>query len=261
MNIRIRLSALFITAWLAGALSAQTRVIAHRGYWDTEGAAQNSIASLNKAIEAGVYGSEFDVVITQDGIPIVNHDDSIAGYRIEATPYHLLQDISLPNGERLPTLERYLEEGRKNRATRLILEIKPHKEEANERRLAETVVAMVREKDLAEQVEYISFSRFICGELVRLSPRSQVAYLGGDIPPSQLKEAGLTGLDYSYRALNENPGWIQEAKEAGLTINVWTVNDPEMMKTFIGQGVDYITTDKPEELLELLSEPLPESNS
>lgn len=51
------------TFTLAGV--AQTKVIAHRGYWDCEGSAQNSIASLKKAAEAGVYGSEFDVQMTK----------------------------------------------------------------------------------------------------------------------------------------------------------------------------------------------------
>lgn len=41
--------------------SAQTRVIAHRGFWKTQGSAQNSITSLLKADSIGCYGSEFDV--------------------------------------------------------------------------------------------------------------------------------------------------------------------------------------------------------
>ena len=40
---------------------AKTGIIAHRGYWKTEGSAQNSIASLTKAQQLGIYGSEFDV--------------------------------------------------------------------------------------------------------------------------------------------------------------------------------------------------------
>jgi glycerophosphoryl diester phosphodiesterase len=240
---------------MAVTAAAQTKVIAHRGYWDTEGSAQNSIASLQKAHGAGVYGSEFDVIVTQDGIPVVNHDDSIRGYHIETTPYALLKDITLSNGEKLPLLDSYLEEGKKMPATRLILEIKPHKQEANERRAAETIVAMVKNKGLQQQVEYISFSLFICKELLRLSPRSQVAYLGGDVPPDELKQAGLTGLDYSYRTLLDKPDWIREAKRAGLTVNVWTVNTPELMNAFIKQKVDYITTDKPEELQRLLQTP------
>ena len=37
------------------------QVIAHRGYWKTEGSAQNSISSLQNSYKIGVYGSEFDV--------------------------------------------------------------------------------------------------------------------------------------------------------------------------------------------------------
>ena len=37
--------------------TAQTNVIAHRGYWKTNGSAQNSVAALLKADEAGCYGS------------------------------------------------------------------------------------------------------------------------------------------------------------------------------------------------------------
>ena len=59
--------------------SAETKVIAHRGFWKTEGSAQNSITALKKAAEINVYGSEFDVLITSDGIPVVNHDDTIEG--------------------------------------------------------------------------------------------------------------------------------------------------------------------------------------
>ncbi|MDR1918756.1 MAG: glycerophosphodiester phosphodiesterase [Tannerellaceae bacterium] len=253
MNLRFLVLLLAGAGWIVGAVSAQTRVIAHRGYWDTEGSAQNSIASLHKAGEAGVYGSEFDVLMTQDGVLVVNHDDSIQAYHIETTPYHLLENLSLSNGERLPTLESYLEEGKKHLpTTRLILELKPHRQESNERRAAEAVVAMVKEKGLQQAVEYISFSLFICKELLRLSPQAQIAYLGGDIRPGELKQAGLSGLDYHHGVLTEKPEWIQEAKEAGLSINVWTVNSPELMESFIRQGVDYITTDKPEELLRLL---------
>ena len=42
-------------------------MIAHRGYWKTEGSAQNSISSLQNTHRIGVYGSEFDVHITRDG--------------------------------------------------------------------------------------------------------------------------------------------------------------------------------------------------
>ena len=70
---------LLITMIFSYWANAQTKVIAHRGFWNCEGSAQNSIAALQKAQEIGVYGSEFDVSITADGIPVVNHDVDIDG--------------------------------------------------------------------------------------------------------------------------------------------------------------------------------------
>mgnify|MGYP003623357823 CR=1 FL=1 len=104
-----------------GSLFAQTKIIAHRGYWDCEGSAQNSIAALQKAHEIGVYGSEFDVWITADGVAIVNHDDSIPCFRIETTRYEQLKDVTLKNGEKIPTLAEYLMEGKKYPDMQLIL--------------------------------------------------------------------------------------------------------------------------------------------
>ena len=125
------------------ALSAQTQVIAHRGYWDCDGSAQNSIAALVKAAEAGAYGSEVEVSITADGVPVVNHDDDIQGHVIETTDYATIKDLKLPNGETLPTLEQYLAKGKETPGIRLVLEIKPHKLEANENRAVEAIVALV----------------------------------------------------------------------------------------------------------------------
>lgn len=253
MKKRLILSML-LTAFLCGSSAfSQTKVIAHRGYWDREGSAQNSITSLNKAHEVGAYGSEFDVSITADGIPVVNHDDSIQGFCIETSLYEDIKDLKLKNGETLPTLEEYLIQGKKNQETRLILEIKPHKRVVNEDRAVTAILALVQKYQLEGQVEYISFSMNICKELIRRAPAAQVAYLRGEVSPSDLKVLGFAGLDYHYKVFEKNPTWIQEAKNAGLTVNVWTVDDPAVMQSMIEQGVDFITTDKPEELKEIIS--------
>lgn len=55
-------------------LLAQPKIVAHRGFWRTAGSAQNSLTSLQKSAELGLYGSEFDVWITADGVPVVFHD-------------------------------------------------------------------------------------------------------------------------------------------------------------------------------------------
>lgn len=252
MKKRLILSVL-LTAFLCGSSAfSQTKVIAHRGYWDCEGSAQNSITALNKAHEVGVYGSEFDVLITADGIPVVNHNDSIQGFCIETSLYEEIKDLKLKNGEVLPTLEDYLIQGKQNKGTQLILEIKPHKRVVNEDRAVTAILALVQKYQLEDQVEYISFSMNICKELIRRAPAAQVAYLRGEVSPADLKVLGFTGLDYHYKVFEKNPTWIQEAKNAGLTVNVWTVDDPVVMQSMIEQNVDFITTDKPEQLKEIV---------
>ena len=68
MNLRkYCLSVVFLSVLnlLPGAVAVnaqeRTKVIAHRGYWQTAGSAQNSIRALVKADSIGCYGSEFDV--------------------------------------------------------------------------------------------------------------------------------------------------------------------------------------------------------
>lgn len=255
MKLNKVMMACLLSVFLSGSSAwGQAEVIAHRGYWTAEGSAQNSIAALEKAAELGVYGSEFDVSLTADGVAVVNHDDSIHGICIETAAYADLQALQLGNGETLPTLEAYLQVGKKHPDTKLILEIKPHKRVVNEDRAVQTVLYLVDRYGLADQVEYISFSMNICKELIRRAPAAKVSYLRGEVSPADLKVLGFAGLDYHQDVLARHPEWIARAQELGLTVNVWTVNDPARMEALIEAGVDFITTDKPEELKRLADE-------
>lgn len=250
----IILSALFACVLSCNFAFAQSnvKVIAHRGHWDLPGSTQNSLVALHKANEVKVYGSEFDVLITADGIPVVNHDNDIQGYIIEKTEYSKLRDLKIKNGETLPTLEQYLIHGKANKNTKLILEIKPHSTKEVEDRAVREIVKMVESLGVKDQTEYISFSMNICKEIMKINPKAQVAFLGSKVTPKEVKEAGLTGVDFNYKVFEKNPHWVKESHDLGLTVNVWTVNDPAMMKKFIDLKVDFITTDKPEVLLEML---------
>lgn len=233
---------------------ARIGVIAHRGYWDVAGSAQNSIAALEKAGELGVYGSEFDVSITADGVPVVNHDADIQGKCIETSRYDDIKNLKLANGETLPTLEAYLVRAGQLPDMQLILEIKPHKRIVNEDRAVAAVLDLVRKYGLEDRTEYITFSMNAGKELIRRAPGVKVAYLNGNVSPADLKALGFSGLDYHYEVFDKHPDWIREAHEAGLTVNVWTVDDPETMKSLINRKVDYITTNKPLELKALLKQ-------
>lgn len=234
--------------------SSQTKVIAHRGYWDCPGSAQNSITALRKAAEAGVYGSEFDVQITGDTVAIVNHDNTIDGILIGETPFRKIKKVKLKNGEKVPTLKEYLKTGKKYPALKMILEIKPHPTQVQEKAAVAQVVKLVKELDMEAQTEYISFSKYICEQLREALPNAQIAVLTENVTPRQAKEMNLTGVDYHYDVFRKNPAYMGYCKEAGLSTNVWTVNKPEMMQEFIDLNVDYLTTDKPVEAQKLIDQ-------
>jgi glycerophosphoryl diester phosphodiesterase len=222
-------------------------VIAHRGAWKTQNLPENSIASLKEAIRIGCYGSEFDVQLTADGVPVVNHNADFLGKDIASSTYQELVDYKkLSNGESIPTLEEYLKAGLDQKKTKLILEIKPQKNELKEEELAKKVIATVNKLKAAPWVEYISFSHYICKYVIANVPGARVSYLKGEIAPAQLKAEGFYGLDYNQNVFKKNPDWIAQSKKLGLAINVWTVNAAKDMDWFLAQKVENITTNEPE---------------
>ncbi len=244
-------SALFLAA--VGGIQAQsTQVIAHRGFWKTNGSAQNSIAALVKADSIGCYGSEFDVWLTADNQLVVNHDSTFKGVNMQKSTTQQCTAVILDNGEQLPTLRQYLEKAGQLK-TRLILELKSHKTPERETRAVESIVKMVEEMGLENRMEYIAFSRHATKEFIRLAPKgTPVYYLEGDLSPKELKEWGCAGPDYHFSVFKKHPEWIKESHDLGMKVNAWTVNEAKDMKWLIGHGVDFITTNEPVELQEIL---------
>ena len=232
---------------LASSALAQVKVIAHRGYWNSLGAAQNSIVAMQNAKKAEVWGSEFDVHITTDGIVVVNHDDDIHGIIIEEAKYADIKNLKLANGEPIATLKSYLEAGKKLAPMQLILEIKAHQTPEREDRCVKACLDLVKAAGMEKQVDYISFSMHACEELVKLNPQARVYYLGSDVAPKVIKQKGFAGIDYYGGALLKNPNWIKESHDLGMKVNVWTIDQMKEIQKCVDSGVDFITTNKPEE--------------
>lgn len=255
----MKLKSIIITSALSlaalGNMQAQsTQVIAHRGFWKTDGSAQNSIAALVKADSIGCYGSEFDVWLTNDNQLVVNHDATFKGVNMQKSTAKECTAVKLDNGEQLPTLQQYLEKA-KHLKTHLILELKAHKTPEQETRAVKDIVKMIKKMGLEDRTEYITFSRHATKEFIRLAPKgTPVFYLEGDLSPQELKEWRCAGPDYHYSVFQKHPEWIKECHDLGMKVNAWTVNDAKDMKWLIGQGVDFITTNEPVLLQEILQQ-------
>lgn len=242
---------LFALMMMSTTMFAQTKVIAHRGHWNSEGAAQNSIAAMQNAYKVGCWGSEFDVHITTDGVVVINHDDDIHGVVIEEAKYSDIKDMKLANGETLPTLRQYLETGKQLGNMQLVLEVKAHKTPEREDRCIAECLKEVKELGLESRVDYISFSMHACEEIVKRKADAAVYYLGSDVAPDAIKAKGFAGIDYYGGAMQKNPVWVQQSHDLGMKVNVWTIDDLNQIEQLVKAGVDFITTNKPVEALNI----------
>lgn len=230
----------------------QTQIIAHRGFWKTENSAENSLAALIKADSIGCYGSEFDVWLTKDKQLIVNHDPEVYGRSIQESSARKITRTRLLNKECIPTLEQYLLTG-KGLKIKLILELKPLNSSDRETLAVQLIVDMVRSMGLEDRMEYIAFSLHATKEFIRLAPKgTPVYYLNGDLSPKELKAIGCAGPDYNLNVFKKNPDWLAECKALGLKSNVWTVNEEHDMLWFVEHVVDFITTNEPVVLQQVL---------
>lgn len=250
------IAALFITQ-TAFAQKKQCGIVAHRGFWNCEeaGYAKNSVAALRCAQEAGFWGAEFDVNMTSDGVLIVYHDSDVKGKKIEKHPYSEFADFEIKNGEKIPTIDQYLEQGKKYPETMLVYELKPHSSAEVEDRFIDLTIAKLEEHGLLnpERVMFISFSLHICEVLAQRLPDFTVQYLDSNRTPDELADLGINGVDYNQAVFKVHRKWYKKARKRDMSVNVWTVNNKKAMKKMLRLGVDMITTDNPLDAREVIS--------
>ena len=245
---------LFFTAFLSFVLSflyaplfareQHTKLIAHRtgGYL----APENSVAGIVAAENAGAYGSETDVQRTSDGYYVINHDDNfkrLAG--VNRTPQSMtflevrgltLTDPHFP-AEPYPvaTLSDLLDACRGKE--KLFIELKGV---TADKKMADDVVRIVREKNMVSEVVIISLSYRVINYVETHYPEfdTGVLFFAG--------VGNLPKLNCDILLLEEESvsnARIAEAHAAGKQIGVWTVNDSNGLSRFLDSEVDYIITD------------------
>ena len=245
---------LFFTAFLSFVLSflyaplfareQHTKLIAHRtgGYL----APENSVAGIVAAENAGAYGSETDVQRTSDGYYVINHDDNfkrLAG--VNRTPQSMtflevrgltLTDPHFP-AEPYPvaTLSDLLDACRGKE--KLFIELKGV---TADKKMADDVVRIVREKNMVSEVVIISLSYRVINYVETHYPEfdTGVLFFAG--------VGNLPKLNCDILLLEEESvsnARIAEAHAAGKQVGVWTVNDSNGLSRFLDSEVDYIITD------------------
>jgi glycerophosphoryl diester phosphodiesterase len=250
-------AALLVVALVAGSTglylllglrgNAAVVVIAHRGA--AASAPENTLASVERALEEGSDYVEIDVQETADDEIAVLHDSDlmkVAGVDLkiwDATREQLAGiDIGSWFGakyhaERVPLLRDVLERAR-GRA-KVVIELKYY---GHTKQLEQRVVDLVEELGVTDDVALMSLEYEAVQEIRALRPKWTVGLLTA-------KAVGdLTTLDADFLAVNAgiaSRGFVRRAHARGKQVYVWTINDPVQMFRMLNLGVDGLITDKP----------------
>ena len=240
---------------IAPVPNPSAKVIAHKGYHPGD-VPENSLQALQMAQELGVYGSEFDVWMTSDSKVVVYHDKTVtvngASKKVYECTYAELKAAVENNGAPLATLEEFLEQGKKCPSVKLICEVKYHDDGDRTVAAAEACHALVSAAGMNSQIEYISVNAAALKRLAVLSPGVMLQDVNSDYPMDRATAvaAGIKGVNYDFNKLTD--AQIADAHEKGMVVGTWTVDTEADMRTMINRGVDFITTNDPVLLQQVL---------
>jgi len=237
------------------------KVIGHRG--TPKRAPENTVAGFTLAADAGVAWVELDVQLSADLVPFVFHDHVLertsngTGLTV-GRDWAYLRDLDVGGwfspafaGEKMPHWDKVLDLLIERRLG-VNIEIK-----AEDDRGAVTARVGLKHAlakwpaDLAPPL-VTSFSRVaveVAKSVVPDWPRGLVTHPW----PGDWREAcerdGCATLHVAHDSLTEER--VRLAKEAGLKVLSYTVNEPDLAKKLWDWGVDSVFSDRPELLLAL----------
>lgn len=247
----------------SGAAAGRPAIVAHRGgalLWP-----ENSLTAFRGAIGLGVDLVELDVHLSRDGEVVVVHDGTLerttggrGPVRAHAWPELALLTVKGTAGEGLPRLGDVLALLR-GAGVGLLLEIKTGPDGERYPGIEERCLALVESAGLTPRTTVMAFEWAIVERLRRLAPAIRLTGLLSERGAARM--GGVAAAAERARALGANdlgiertllgPEAVAAARASGLSIGVWTVNDPDELGRALASGVDYVTTDRPDLALRL----------
>lgn len=235
--------------------------IAHRGasgYYP-----ENTLIAFQQAVKMGADMIELDVHLTKDGEVVVIHDEMLErttnrkGYvrdytlselkKLDAGSWYKSEFA----GERIPTLEEVLQ----NLKGKVQFNIEIKNGPVYYRGIEEKILTLLSKHDLKDQVVISSFDHRCLKKIREMKPdlatgslvKLGVLYVARLLRPEKIAQSvGATGLHLNKSYVT--PDLVRRARQHGLRVLVWTVNEPAQMSYFIKMGVDGIVTNFPDRL-------------
>lgn len=227
------------------------KLIAHRGLSALY--PENTLPAFYGAAKYGFDAFELDIHTTKDGEWIVIHDDDVDYMTdmegdVEDFTLEELRNMKLVSGNhiqeypdaKMPTLRETLDVC-KEWDIPPVIEIK----KCNMQYLP-SLKELLDEYELSDKAVIISFTEEYLEEYRKLDKDIEILYLA-NVPTKEDIDwcaENNFGINYNHLCLYKCFGAIRYAKEKGITIAVWTVDNNFFADIMVLFGAKYITTNK-----------------
>ncbi len=235
---------------------SRTLIIAHRGA--SHAHVENSMTAFRTALRDGADGLEVDLRRSSDGAIFCFHDHQLsrltgkAGY-FRRTAAARIDQLRLSDGSRIPPFSQFVKEFVGN--SRVVLDIKSAHIEA-------TILAELGELAGDGRLVYSSFNPNVVKRIKAELPDARTALIVGPVRNLQmrlrmksllakrLKQLHCNAVHLSKLLVSE--GLVRHLHGEGLSVSVWTVDDPKQARKLVDIGVDSIMTNEPAAILRAL---------
>jgi glycerophosphoryl diester phosphodiesterase len=227
-------------------------VIGHRGYISK--GVENTLESVQGAIDAKADYAEIDILQTKDGELVVIHDTELS--RLAKTKGNVydkttaeLQALTLEQDGftgKISTLDEMIQFTKGK--TKLNIEVKLH---GREQQIIEKLLEIIKRNNFEDQCIIQTLHYELIPEIKRANPNLQVGYV------MYANVTDLSTLEGDFFSLEEymvTKEIVRAAKDLNKPLYVWTVNDYSSIYNFLKMGVDGVITDKAPLVHEVLNQ-------
>jgi glycerophosphoryl diester phosphodiesterase len=255
------------TVGLAAETMVAPRYAAHRGgalLWP-----ENSMLAFRNALALGADYVELDVHLSRDGEVVVIHDPTLDRTTTGTGPVRErtlaeLQALQLKDrsgaiiSEPPPTLEQVVTLAAAGKR-QMLLEIKVDEQRRRYPGIEEKVFAVLDRHRFTPSAVVMAFEADTWRRVRQLRPdaRTGALYSPRTLPAARVESElqALHQAGVSFVGLHQalvSPEVPKQARLAGLTLGVWTVNERDAIERFLGLGASVVITDRPDLAKELL---------
>ena len=233
--------------------SPRPLVFAHRG--GSALAPENTVAAFDNGLALGADGLELDVHFSRDGVVVVHHDAALDRTTRLRGPIAARDAEELRRAD-VPTLAEVLS---RYRDPRIIVELK-----VNDAELAAATIDVIRKADAVDRVCLGSFGWRVLRAARAIEPAIATSGAREEVrwalyrswvrwPVARGAYDGYQIPEFAGGTRVVSPRFVEYAHDAGLGVQVWTVDTEEAARRMLGWGVDALITDRPDIIVPLVA--------